>query len=183
MKNAHIVCAFVWFMAVLLSGIRLSLDENGLVFNAVVYNIDYGIASSYSKTDERILYTIYALAVDIPTLAIIATTFGLMIHLIKSREVARRSGGDLRWQGLLTVFTTAVVYCAAILPQRIVLFINFHKKTSIVTLDRTVDTLTTLNIISNFYIYSITLPSFRNFVKSKAIEIWANLAKTCIRLR
>jgi hypothetical protein len=41
--------------------------------------------------------------------------------------------------------------------------------------------LITLNIVSNFYIYCLTVQSFRAFIKSKALAVWQNLQITHCR--
>ena len=176
-RNAHKTCVCVWILALLLSGIRFAVDDNGLLFSFTDYNINFGELSDYSTTDKVIMSMITALVVKIPIVLVIAATSGIMIYLLKSRKAARQTGGDQRWQGILTVVATAIVYCVAMVPQSVDnFFINFDKKINPAT-GRTLGLLFTLNIMMNFYIYSLTIPSFRNFVKVNASKMWGTVTK------
>ena len=177
-KCAHVTCGSVWLLSFILPGVRWAFDENGLVFSFIEYNINYGLpAEQISKANLVIMYTIYAVTVFIPTFIVVLTTFGLVTFLLKSRRVAKRTGTDQRWQGIVTVVATAVVYCVSIIPGAVTLFLKAPNNA--ILRDRIFETLVTLNVMCNFYIYILTVPSFRNFIRLKAFQISRRLAR-CI---
>ena len=185
-KHAHLTCACVWLVAVLIPGLRLTFDKHGLVFSYIGYNIDYGKVSEYSQADQIIVYISSVIAVYIPTLIVIVSTIWIVVYLLKSRKAAKQSGGDKRWQGMATVVATATVYIISIIPDVVVLTILRFSIVEVsvengALLERLTETLTTLNIMCNFFIYSLTVPSFRNFLKSNISSISARLPD-CSRL-
>ena len=185
-KHAHLTCACVWMVAVLIPGLRLAFDKNGLVFSYIVYNIEYGIASEYSQVDRIIVYIWSVIAIYIPTLIVIVSTIWILVYLLKSRKAAKQSGGDKRWQGTATVVATAIVYIISIIPDVVVttivrfIFVKVSVENGVL-LERLTETLNTLNIMCNFFIYSLTVPSFRNFLKSNISSISPRLPD-CSRL-
>ena len=107
-------------------------------------------------------------------------------YLVNSRKAARRGRGQIRWQGLLTVSLTATVFCIATLPKGLVLLYDVfatnpnkiavrYRIATFVSLHRITGFLSALNIPCNFYIYCLTVLSFRNFMKTKVLN-------TCISL-
>ena len=113
---------------------------------------------------------------DIPAVFTIIATCFTAVHLFRSRRAAARSGGRQRWQGLVTVVATATVYCLSIVPYRVtvtylLLKPVYGKKVPWrISIFRFTESLKTLNIMSNFIIYSMTIPSFRQFLKSRILQ-------------
>ena len=107
----------------------------------------------------------------IPTCLVVLTTLYL---LIKARKVVSRSRESLKWQGIVTTVLTATVFCLSLLPA-----VAYHVGESIVSVDdkskssfhttffRVAISMTSFNTMSNFYIYCLTLSSFRAFIRSK----------------
>ena len=105
----------------------------------------------------------------IPNIVIVATTISI---LVIARRSARRFGESVQWRGALPVVLTAVVYCLASLPKFIVFFIssNFVQDSPskfYVQCYRITAYLTLINIMSNFYIYALTISTFRGFLLSR----------------
>ena len=161
----HVACVFVW-MSSFVHPVLSLVDNQGIFFDYSVYHIFNEISSFWMFI---VLKVVVVIAMLIPILMVIMATTVTSCYLFKSRNAAKRSGGRIRWHGIVTVTATAIVYCCSIVPLAafFVLFlldINFKS----IALRRISEFLTTLNIVSNFYIYYVTIPSFRNFVKSKA---------------
>ena len=107
----------------------------------------------------------------IPTCLVVLTTFCL---LIEAKKVVSRSRESLKWQGIMTTVLTATVFCLSLLP-----YTAYRVGESIVTVDersnssfhttfyRVAISFLSLNTISNFYIYCLTVSSFRAFIRSK----------------
>jgi hypothetical protein len=96
-------------------------------------------------------------------LAIVILVITSAILLMKARILALERGRNLRWQGVLTVTATTVVYLVSILPYFIVAVSSLAVTYSITTW-RIVLYISNLNIMANFYIYSLTVRSFREFL-------------------
>ena len=79
-----------------------------------------------------------------------------------------RSGGQIRWQGIVTVALTATVYCVPFLPFSVFIFaLEYSPEVPSVHFCRLAWYHPMLNIMSNFYIYCLTISSFRRFLLSK----------------
>ena len=128
----------------------------------------------------------------IPTCLIVSTTLCLLIEARKivsrsrflhvgtctpaEKELQRgsRRRESLKWQGIVTTVLTATVFSLSSLPYTafivgisIVSVDDKSKSSFYTTFFKVALSLACLNIISNFYIYSLTLTSFRAFIRSK----------------
>ena len=105
-----------------------------------------------------------------PICQVIVTSINL---LVIAKRVAHRGRDNLKWQGIVTTALTATVFCISYLPffaylmmesivdekfKSLKVYNNFYR----VTLS-----CSSLSIISNFYIYNLTVRSFRSFVSSR----------------
>ena len=156
-KGGHVVCVFAWLGSSIFVA-AVFHRKDGIYFDQDRYTILFRTSEVYAVLVFKIVTII------IPTFLIVITTFSTLCYLMKSREVARTSGGRLRWQGMVTVTTTSLVYCISIVPYIVASFTIYRAR-----LERTANFLTAINIMSNFYIYSLTIPSFRNFISSKVL--------------
>ena len=183
-KNAHFTCACIWSLSALIPAVRFGLDKGGLIFSFIDYNINYGVPSKYSNTDRIVLNTMSVLVLDIPALVVIVTTCFTVVHLFRSREVAKRSGGEQRWQGIVTVVATATVYCISVIPYRVTFMIFDIVMTQQVPyqidLTRYFEYLGTLNIVCKFFIYVLVVPSFREFVRLRVFQLLARIVRCTV---
>ena len=175
-KNAHTICALAWVLSLIFPAVQLICDKNGLSFSFIEYNMNYGSQSDDSEEINITIFILYSLIVFIPVSLIVISTILTFAYLVKSRMVTKRTGGDKRWQGMVVVVTTATIYCVSVIPGSVTIFIDLPDITS----NRVVESLVTLNIMCNFYIYSLTIPTFRCFIKSRALEISRRLVR-CFR--
>ena len=85
--------------------------------------------------------------------------------------LARRSGSrheePLRWEGVMTVLLTVVVLLLSHLPWGVVVVRWFLGVENTPTTLRAAIHLTFLNVMANFFIYSLSVRSFRHFLKTK----------------
>ena len=116
-----------------------------------------------------------------PNTMIITTTIPTLKYLMEARKSAIRNKKSVPWQGALTVSLTAVVYCLTILPMGVYFighsFVDqnnygFH------LLLRYGAFLGMANISSNFFIYSLTITSFRRYLLSKIKMTFRSKQKT-----
>ena len=107
----------------------------------------------------------------IPGVTVVVST---VLILREARKVVRRTQENLRWQGITTVVLTASVNVVAFLPGTFYYmaepFVDkdpdkpamFH-----VRYYRFAAGINRINILSNFFIYSLTVTSFRRFLVTK----------------
>ena len=137
-----------------------------LVARKDVY-FDYGIYNCvylhYDQWETRFVIVNYVLWLTIPSVIVIATSTMLLMEARK----ARREGESLNWRGVSTVLLTALSFCVSTLPTVLFILTKHITGTSFSTevkFRRTAAFLKQLNITANIYIYTATVPSFREFL-------------------
>ena len=164
-KTAHMFCAVGWGLAMMLPVTEL-VDWRDIYFSYVFYTCRYGFSSNIWKY----LLPLLALIGFLPICLVVATSVNL---LLVASQVARRERKSLKWQGITTTVLTASVFCASWLPWLVALALNEGIRVKEYGTVRDVNlvfpkiarSFVYLNTMSNFYIYCLTLTSFRNFVR------------------
>ena len=168
-KMAVQVCSLTAFPAITFLILFLVVDKNDVVFDYRIYTCIYGFEA---KIWMKLRPVISIVVLFLPNIVIVATTIPTLKYLADARKSARRVQGSVPWQGAATVALTAVVYCVSTLPNFVYnISISFIKEdpTSLFQFRfyRVTEFLLMINIMSNFYIYTLTIKSFRRFVLSK----------------
>ena len=156
-RRAHFLSAALWI-------INLWVP----ITTSITFVNDHKISKNWVFIDwlpgydfyPTIRYIHVVISILFPLLVVILSTVPTLLHLIKGRKVSRKSGGNLRWQGILTVSLTASTFFVSYLPYSITTI--YHKSTIFI---RIAWYLSAINIMSNFYIYLFTVRSFRKFVQ------------------
>ena len=169
-KRTHLVCVACWLVALTDPVMGLFVDWHDIYFSYRGYQCDYG----YSSATWLWLKPFIALAFGVLPIALVIVT---TIHLV---AILRANMGDgwgrdkLKRRGIVTTVVTATVYCISGIPYMIFRigesFISAENKsesTFHVEFYRLAVSLLVLNTVSNFYIYSLTVPSFRYFIWSR----------------
>ena len=168
-SKIHIFCATIWLLSSIVPALRL-IDNEDIQFDYRFYHIFLGISSYWMRI---ILNAAVVIFMAIPFCIVTLTTSITSIYLTKSWKLSKLTGAKIRWHGMVTVTVSAIVYLVSIAPLSICLLSIFAEFTLIkdaeknVVFRRVSEFLTTLNVVSNFYIYCLTLPSFRDFVRNK----------------
>jgi hypothetical protein len=173
-KKAHKFCAGCWLTALIAPANFIILNSpEDIYFSYRSYQCEYGFSSEISY---KLNLLIVAIFVFVPSCLVVASTIYL---LILADQVARRGGEILKWRGIMTTVLTALVFCISLLP-----YVVYQVGKSIIKVDdesesffhteyrRIALSIVYLNIISNFYIYSLTSQSFRHF-------IWSRIHQSC----
>ena len=172
-KDAHIGCAIIWIFAMILPATLLLVDRGDVGFGFRAYICSYLFTSPTYKWLVPCLSVVFLAA---PNVLVSISTIML---LLKAGKVARRGRESLKWQGIMTASLTAGVYVIANVPYAVYYLAEeqvhdpqhiFHN-----TYYRIAVSLLSFNTISNFYIYSLTVSSFRSFLGSCLLK-W----KICI---
>ena len=169
-RMVHKVCAATWLLAFSV-WIPIQIGSFAQIKNSYrsVSMYDQGLTCSFSWWDSRnAIYNLFFLSAVyvVPYIAIIVTS---VLLLTVARKSAARHGSTLRWEGVITVLLTVGVLLVSQLPY-LLLFVVLVFKLLVpanLTAVRAVIHLTSLNIMSNFFVYSLTVRSFRNFLKMK----------------
>ena len=170
-KSAHQVCVFVWVICFSTPILMVVADKGDVYFDYRTYNCSYDFNDDFWKYLLPPMTLIFSLA---PNLVVFLTTVPTLKYLMAARKSARRSQGHVPWQGAITVALTAIVYTISTLPGALYQFLNkfipvqehssdcFHVK-----FFRIGAIFMMINTMANFYIYSLTIKSFRRFLLSK----------------
>ena len=173
-KRAHQVCSFIWASILILPILLFIVDKDDVEFDYIIYNCQYRYSSDIWNKILPFTGFLFAL---LPNIIIVGTTVPTLKYLADARISARRVQGSVLWQGNLTVVLTAVIYCISTFPYSIYTIIVesfmtedppewFHVK-----FNRMSYFLMILNIMSNFYVYTITIKSFRRFLLSRLFSV------------
>ena len=119
---------------------------------------------------ETLLPVIALLALFAPNVTIIVSTVLILKTAKRALNNARRS---LPWQGIMTVVLTATVYSVSYLPITVYFIAEpvVEKYQSVpgpffIEFYRVAGSVTNCNILANFFVYCLTVNSFRNFLKN-----------------
>ena len=172
-KSAHKLCAIAWALALNLPVTQVLLKivgEGYTTFSYIRYECVY--------VSHHWLYLVMCgISLMIPNIMVVAATTYL---LYKASKAARRSRNTVRWQGIMTTLLVAGVYCLSILPNGVLvlkeLILDEHNPAQgSATEYRLADWVLLLNPFSNFYIYILTVRSFRNFLRSRVQHIKSSI--------
>jgi hypothetical protein len=167
-QKGHLICVAMWLLALTLIVIVLVVNRDDVLFDYRTYDCRLGFSADIWRRLKPILVGLFAL---IPNIVVVVTTVCL---LIIARSFAQRGGDNLRWQGIITTIVVAIVYCISILPYTIYTFVGYSGAGFAddphsffrTHYNRVVKSFIFINTISNFYIYSMTVSSFREFLWS-----------------
>ena len=180
-KEAHILCSVCWVLALVAPMTTLFVDAKDVKFSNMTYKCNYAFSSKVWRYLRPILAVVFILT---PILLVIVTSLYLIVI---ARQVAHRGRNSLKLQGIITIALTATVFCLSFLPYFLVLMgksIFDEEFTSLEVYDhiyRAAISFNSINIISNFYIYSLAVHSFRIFVLSR-IQLFCRLITAPIQL-
>ena len=170
-RRAHVLCLACWGTALIVPAIFMIVDRKDIYFSYRSYECDHGFSSDTWKWLKPL---VALLVIFTPNCVVVTTTIKL---LVIARRVAHRGRQSLKWQGIMTTVLTATVYCLSVLPYIVYVvgepLIEVQDKSRSVFFTvyfRVAASFLTLNTISNFYIYGLTVHSFRNFILSKFIN-------------
>ena len=165
-KKGHILCSVIWMFSLIIPALSYTIENQAEVH----LNNRNGLCEL--KLTSELWMVILPLSEIIffvaPYIVVVVSTILLVQQLIVSRGLSRRIGSRQSWQGILVVSITATIFIVATLPYYIYLSVTandedmagfFHNDFL-----RIAEACYSLNLACNFYIYSLTVPSFRKFV-------------------
>ena len=182
-RVGHKVCAAMWCLELFLYAPTLVAKlyhGHTLNFTYVTYDCRYEVPRFSTLYDW---YGIIAIAFShfIPYTILIITS--VLLLTVATRSAARQ-GNRLQWGGVVTVLLTVAVLVISQLPVAVVIVLDkiLGVKQSAKTW-QAVQFTQYINIMANFFIYSLTVKSFRQFIKLKTSLILPFLGLTCKQQR
>ena len=166
-RQAHKICAGLWTAALCSTALFFLVDKDDVTFDYRIYGSSYEFSSSIWTW---LLPIMAIIILFLPNCIIIAST---CLLLNEARKVVRRTEESLRWQGIMTITLTATSYCVSYVPA-FVFFVAepFVEEKPVpgpffTDFYRVAICAGGINIIGNFLVYSLTVTSFRRFLKLK----------------
>ena len=174
LKKTHLICCAIWIISLAnsLFMVLIDRDRDEYYFDFRVYNCWHWSTAKVWNYLNPLLCFIFLLS---PILLIISTTIPTLKYIAAARKSARRVRASVpSYQAAIAVVLTAVSCCVSTLPT-VVYYAG----------DRFLDPsgpfrfqlfrisyfLAMLNIMSNFYIYALTIRSFRKFILLKITSV------------
>ena len=173
--DGHIkVITTVWLVSLLYPLLFLVIDNNDVQFDYRSYVCDYRFSSS---TWRLFLFGRVLISNCIPMFALMLTTLLLLYNLSETRREARRAGTYFSSPDIVTVLITSTFYITLTLPHwlysmstLLISVRNHGHVTSSNALSHPVfyrlrASCLYLTVVVNFFVYSLTVPSFKNFLR------------------
>ena len=179
-KRGHVISLLAWFSSFLTPTQVVNMiitTEKSLYFDYIHYNcyVDH-THSGIPIWLMNLQYISVAIIFSIKVSLMIITT---VLLFYKASKAADKRGRSLRWQGVLPVTLTTGVFLATYLPDVVMNLIVYYHYRNVGgpsgTTRRAVSFLENINIVTNFFIYSLTVPSFREFLSVKFHEMVQNI--------
>jgi hypothetical protein len=176
-KASHLIAAGIWVYSAIFPLAATIKEKFDIYFSYLDYNCE---SFGEWKPVENLIYCI-AVGFSIFTSNVITVVCSVLL-IVAAKRATERGLGELRWQGIMAVLITVAVHTAASLPFGIY-FVGcqlaeddpnnfFH-----VTLYRYALYIALLDTVANFYIYSLTLSSFREFLRSIVQALATNFVR------
>ena len=166
-RKAHVICCLVSTIAFSFPIFFVQSQWNDVKFDYRTYTCDYMYSTEISK---KLLPALVTLNLFAPIVVIVATTIPTIVYLAKASKSARRVKKSVPWQGGLAVTLTSVVCCLSNLPTITSHILKAAIKNQCDScknfrdFSRAAKFLLVINIMSNFYIYTLTIRSFRRYL-------------------
>ena len=166
-RRFHKVCGVIWLCSL---GGPLGMylvDSDDVLFDYRAYSCEYQLSGDILKKMPLAATLATTLATVAPHLIVITAS---LLTLDVARRAARARRRSVNLRGVSTVVLTAVVFLISTLPAFISVQLDGSFKeviSSLFHLHRVSMFLAMINIMSNFFIYCLTLTSFREFLLQK----------------
>jgi len=173
-SRAHQVCSLVWVSSLIMPILFFAVDKDDVHFDYRVYNCQYKLSSDvWKKALIPITGFVYGI---VPNVVVVTTTILTLKYLADAMKFAKRVQGSVPWQGAVTVPLTSLAYCVSTLPyvvHRIASRYIHEDPPGLFHLQfyRIFNFLLMINVAANFYIYALTIRSFRSFLYSKVLSM------------
>ena len=161
-QAGHVAALCIWIASASLPAAALLKDNQGIYFDYLLYICDYTARKPmWDKTSHAIFTTTAGIA---GLMTIVGTVFSSVVLLILAKRATVGRPEGLQWQGVLTVLLTAAAHTISALSLAIYYILDCFEKDP-TEFYRYSWWVTQVVVVVNFYIFGLTLPSFRKFLK------------------
>ena len=165
------MCGLIWIACLIIPlNMFFQRQPDKVMFDYRIYSCVYVVPDN--QASRIILPTVSIIFLLIPNVIIVLTSIPVLNYIAEARKAARRVKGNVPWQGALAVALTAVVYTISNFPNFFyAISVTFLRSQDLtwfhIHLYRVANAMMLLNVISNFYIYALTIRSFRRYIFSR----------------
>jgi hypothetical protein len=189
-KSAHMAACCMWIVSFTFPLAAIARNPDDVSFSHNIYNCMYTMDK---KMWTPLGSSLFDIAVGLSVFTCNAVTVGSSVALmVLAKKAARRIPGGLQWQGVFTVLSLAAfhtIVCIPMLTYFITCFYVHQHFPSMKIPDYVYRTanrmfrcawnIALIQLLANFYLVTLTVPKFRNFVKSRLMMIATPLMKCC----
>ena len=161
-QAGHVAAICIWIASSSLPAAALLKDNQGIYFNYLLYICDYTASKSVWDKTSYTIYTTTAGTAGLMTIVGTVLSSVVLLILAKRATVGRPEG--LQWQGVLTVLLTAATHTISALSLAIYYILACFEKDP-TEFYRYSWWVSQVVVVVNFYIFGLTLPSFRGFLR------------------
>ena len=180
-KTGHITAAAIWLLCSIFPTAALAKDKTSLNFSYLTYTCDY--SGDWKPTEAGVYIATVSFTILVcPT---IVTVVSSVVVLVVARRAARRLSEGLQWQGVMAILLTAAAHTLIALPlttvylYRAITGTPLSPGSAFLHAYRYAWFFSSLMLIVNFYIFALTLPSFRVYLGSRARLLFETLKRLC----
>ena len=175
-KFGHKICAAVWLLVLCFYGPvlfgKLFFIRDTIHFSYDNYECSY-LHDTISAPDWYRPFSIISFS-SFSVLCYINLIVTSFLLILKAKTVRSRNGNTVRLEGLITVLLTVGIYLFSYLPFSVVFTTSLIGVNYGPMIWRFLTFMLYFNIIANFYIYCITIRSFRDFLKMKISRVMSS---------
>ena len=178
-KGAYITTGIIWTVWTVITLLVDIFGRSGVYFSYYSYSCEKMWSPSLVATSWIEAYHV-ALGITLLTSTLVTIVSSIILLAVAKRAVG---AGQLQWRGVATVLVTVGVYILSVLPLALYFLIStFVSRGNLAQLQfylyRFASFFGLVSMISNFYIYIATFPSFRVLLKNLAKKMYS-----CVSLR
>ena len=170
-QRAHLICALIWMCSLSLPLSWVIVDKDDIFIDARVLLCRYHFSA---EIWQNLFLYVHLLIIGLIICVVCASAHSVII-LAKAKRAGEKSGEVIKWQGVTTVVMTLIILIIAMVPTIIFHFFERSKSDEdqykLYKSARITCALFMLNVMSNFYIYCLTVSSFRQFLRFRLQEI------------
>ncbi|XP_063685682.1 QRFP-like peptide receptor [Bolinopsis microptera] len=170
-QRAHLICALTWMCSFSLPLSWVIVDKYDIFIDARVLLCRYHFSAEIWRT---LSIPGHLLVIGLITFVVCASVHSVVI-LAKAKKAGEKSGEVIKWQGVTTIVMTLIILIIALVPTIVFHLVERYQSVEdqykLYKSARITTALFMLTVMSNFYIYCLTVSSFRQFLRARFHEM------------
>ena len=173
-EKANLFCALAWICSIFPLIGWMIIDKDDIYLDRRVLLCRYRFSS-----DIWANFWLLKVGCIFPrglVLVVVYTSIHSVIILSRAKRAGEKRGEHIQWGGVTTVVLTGIIFLISMLPSILMhMALKLGEKgdnqelynPDLYLCTRITSALIQLHIMSNFYVYCLTVPSFRKFIKAR----------------